>query len=148
MALYVVTEEPIMIEEPIDSLEETVIPKKLAYLPLDILNNLEELKYGPKIDRERDYFYPVTFKGRTCHIETPKCLYMFGLNKYRNPGGKFDKYSIHLSLREICREAAHGNNVTNFRKLLEDLDVFAQQESFEDPKWKYWSPIRPNHRSE
>lgn len=144
MALFVVAD---LEESEIMEAEEST-SKKHAYFPHEILSNLEYLKFGPKIERESDYFYPVTFRGKTCHIQTPKCLYMFGLNKYRNPGGKFDKYSIHLSLREICREAPNNNNVTNFRNLLENIDLFAQQDNFEDPKWKYWSALRPNHKSD
>ncbi len=119
---------------------------KFAYLPMDILSNIGELKFGKRVDRDSDYFFPVTYNGKTCHIETPKCLFMFGLEKYRNPGGKFDKYSINLSLREICREAENGHNVTNFRYLLENMDLFAQQEIYDDPKFVYFSSVRPNHK--
>lgn len=117
-----------------------------AYLPMDILSDIGELKFGKRVDRDTDYFFPVTYKGKTCHIETPKMLYMFKLEKYRNPGGKFDKYSINLSLREICREAENGHNVTNFKYLLENLDLFAQQDIYEDPRFVYFSSLRPNHK--
>jgi len=129
----------------IDETEEVSEPKfKFAYLPLEILSNISELRFGKRVDRDPDYFFPVTYNGKTCHIETPKCLFMFGLEKYRNPGGKFDKYSINLSLREICREAENGHNVTNFKYLLENIDLFAQQEIYEDPKFNYFSSVRPN----
>lgn len=119
---------------------------KLAYLPLDILLNISELKFGKKVERGLDFFFPVTFKGKTCHIETPKCLFMFKLEKYRNKNGKFDKYSMNLSLREICREAENGHNVTNFKYLLENLDLFAMQENFENPRYKFTSAILPNFK--
>lgn len=132
--------------ETIDEEKLSSVEPKFAYLPMDILGNISELKFGKRVDREPDYFFPVTYHGKTCHIETPKCLFMFGLEKYRNPGGKFDKYSINLSLREICREAENGHNVTNFKYLLENLDLFAQQEIYEDPKFVYFSSVRPNHK--
>ena len=123
-------------------------PANYAYLPMDILKSLDELKLCQRIDRDRDYFFPVTFRGRTCHVETPKCLFMFGLTSYRNPGGKFDKYCINLSLREICREAENGHNVSNFKYLLENLDLFAQGDIFDDDKLKYSSPILKNYKSD
>lgn len=123
---------------------------KLAYLPLDILMNISELRYGKRVDRggpNKDFFFPVTFKGKTCHIETPKCLYMFKLDKYHDPdGGNFDKYSISLSLREICREAENGHNVTNFKYLLDNLDIFAMQGNFSDPRFKFTSSIMPSKK--
>lgn len=133
-------------------LEETpqqeIESKKVAYLPLDILMNILDLKYGKRVDRGNDYFFPVTFKGKTLHIETPKVLFMFKLDKYRDKGSKtaYDKYSINLSLREICREAENGHNVTNFKYLLENLDLFAMQETFDDPKFKFSSAILPNFK--
>lgn len=132
---------------------ESISPKSqkntnYAYTPLEILSNLDELKLCQRVDREKDYFFPVTYRGRVCHIETPKCLFMFGLTSYRNPGGKFDKYCVNLSLREICREAPEGHNVTNFKYCLENLDMFAQGDVFEDPKLKYFSPILRNHKQE
>jgi len=124
-----------------NELKETETPY-YAYLPMDILYSIGDLKYGKRIDRGEDYFFPVTFKGRTCHIETPKCLYMWKLDKYKNPGGKFEKFSINLSLREICREAENGHNVTNFKYMLENLDLFAMRDDFDNNEmFKYTSPI-------
>lgn len=120
---------------------------KLAYLPLDILMNISELRYGKRVERGNDFFFPVTFKNKVCHIETPKCLFMFKLEKYRNPEGQFDKYSINLSMREICREAENGHNVTNFKYLLENLDLFAYQGNFDDSRFKFTSSILPNFKN-
>lgn len=121
--------------------------KHVAYLPMDILTNLDELKIGKRVDREKDYFFPVTFKGKVCHIETPKMLFMFDLKPYRTAGCKYDKYSIHLSLREICREAPEGHNVTNFKYMLENVDLFAMQDMLDEVN-NYWSAIRPNYKNE
>lgn len=124
--------------------------QNLAYLPMDILINISELRYGKRVDRggpAYDFFFPVTFRWKPCHIETPKLLYMFKLDKYMDPdGGKFSKFSISLSLREICREAENGHNVTNFKYLLENMDLFAMQGNFNDPRFKYCSSILPSKK--
>lgn len=128
-------------------IEETSSKRtKIAYLASEILASMEDLSISKTVIRGNDHYTPITYKGKHCQIETPKCLFMFGLTKYRNPDGKYDKYSIHLSLREICRD--NENNVTKFKYLLENLDLFAMQDRFDDPKLKYWSPIRPNHKQE
>jgi hypothetical protein len=119
-----------------------------AYTPLEILSDLDDFKLCQRVDRDKDYFFPITFKGKVCHIETPKCLFMFGLSSFRNPGGRFDKYCINLSLREICREAPDGHNVTNFKYCLENIDLFACCDIIDDPKFKWFSAILKNHASE
>lgn len=124
------------------------LPGNYAYTPMEVLSNLDELKLCPRVDRDKDYFFPITFKGKVCHIETPKCLFMFGLAPYRNPGGRFDKYCVNLSLREICREAQDGHNVTNFKYCLENIDLFASCDIIDDPKFQYFSAILKNHASE
>lgn len=117
-----------------------------AHRAMDILTNISELKYGKRIDRGDDWFFPVTFQGKICHIETPKMLYMFKLDKYRNPGGKFDKYSICLSFREICREAEDGNNVTNFKYMIDNVDIFAFQDNYYTNDYKFTSSICPSRK--
>jgi len=119
---------------------------KVAYLPKEIMGFMNDLKLNKTVLRGQDHYTTITYKDRVVQIETPKCLFMFGLEKYRNPEGKYDKYSIHLSLREICRDAE--NNVREFRYLLENLDLFAMGDKFDEPNLKYWSPIRPNHKQE
>ena len=112
--------------------------KSVAYFPFEILESMEDLKVGQRESRNNDFFFPVTYAGQRCRIQTPVLLVMFGLTSHNNPESEkapTPKYSLHLSLKAVNEE------IKIFNTLLHKMDEFAKEYRLGNEI--YWSSLRP-----
>jgi len=109
------------------------------YFPYEIAQNMDDFIIAPKVmQNERDYYYPLYFRGFKCKIQTPVMQLMFGIQKFKNPGSDVQKYSLHLSLR--CSDT----ETKQFKTLLREIDNYAKINTNLPPD-TYFSPIRHNY---
>lgn len=112
--------------------------KAVAFFPFEVLEAMEELKVGGREARNNDFFFPVTFQGSRCRIQTPELLVMFGLTTHCNPDSgtnPIPKYSLHLSLKPV------NEDIVIFREWLAKMDEFAM--GYKLGNEQYWSSVRP-----
>ena len=122
----------------ITNLTPITIPNQ-PWFPYEITQNMDDFIIAPKVyQNDRDYFYPLYFRGFKCKIQTPVMQLMFGVQQYKNPGSDIQKYSLHLSLRS-------GDSETKqFKTLLREIDTYAKINSTLPPE-TYFSAIRHNY---
>lgn len=100
-----------------------ISPYSVSYL----LDHVEDFKICNRVKEFSNYYFPITFEGIKCQIETPLMTELFGVLNYNDPPRNKDvkpnkaKYSIHLCMDDSTK------SIYDFHCLCESLDTIAAQ---------------------